>query len=189
MEKRFTNEKTPELYAAKRALIAYMKANNIDPSDSKLINSDPKLKELVYKLNKERDKVMRSYPSLDKSNNIKLLKMAKKEKTKKVKEVKEAQGKEEKKENKPPGRKTTKYDYPQVKDEKTGKMREMTSDEKKKYRVEQRKKASGKASTEKPSKAKKEEVTKTDKKKKAKKEEVTKTSKKKQGKKVKKEED
>ena len=73
---KYPKEKVPELYAAKRALIAYLKDHNIDPSDTKRIQTDPELRKLVYKLNKERDKVMANYPALDKSNNIKLLKMA-----------------------------------------------------------------------------------------------------------------
>lgn len=178
-----SKEKVPKLYAAKRALISYLKEHNIDPSDTKRIKEDPKLKDLVYKLNKERDKVMLSYPALDKSNNIKLLKMAKEsKKSKKAKKVKEAEApKTEKKQ----GRVVTKYDYPQVKDEKTGKMREMTKDEKKKYRVEQRKKAAGTTSSKK--KSTKEEAPVAKDKKKAKKDVNTKTSKK--AKKVKKEED
>lgn len=139
---KYPKEKVPELYAAKRALIAYLKDHNIDPSDTKRIQTDPELRKLVYKLNKERDKVMANYPALDKSNNIKLLKMVKEDKKakkakKKVKEV------EAPKAEKKQGRAVTKYDYPQVKDEKTGKMRDMTSSEKKKYRVEQRKALNG----------------------------------------------
>ena len=189
MGKKFTKEKVPELYAAKRAVIAYLKEHNIDPSDTKRIHSDPILKQLIYKLNKERDRVMNNYPALDRSNNIKLLKMSKKKELKKVKEVK-AKEKEEAKEKKLPGRKATKYDYPQVKDEKTGKMREMTKEEKKKYRVEQRKKTNGSSSKPSTTKVKKEEKpSKKQKKDKAEKEVVTKTSIHKKGKKVKKEED
>ena len=136
--------KTPELIAAKKALIAYFKEHNLNPSDRTLMN-DPvhgkTLTDLVNKLNKERDKVMANYPAADRSNNLKLLKMAKKEKeAKKAKKVEETTSEKKKKST---GRTTTKYDYPQVKDEKTGKMRDMTSDEKKKFRVEARKKANG----------------------------------------------
>jgi len=185
---KYPKEKVPELYAAKRALIAYFKEHNIDPSDTKRVKTDPKLRELVFKLNKERDKVMANYPALDKSNNIKLLKMSKENKKakakKKVEEVETSKATAKKKQ----GRTATKYDYPQVKDEKTGKMRDMTSAEKKKYRMEQRKAANGSA-TSKP-KAKKEEKAvkntpvKKDKKAKS---EKSKTSKK--AKKVKKDED
>jgi len=181
---KYPKEKVPELYAAKRALIAYLKDHNIDPSDTKRIQTDPELKKLVYKLNKERDKVMANYPALDKSNNIKLLKMAKEDKkAKKAKKVKEVEAsKTEKKQ----GRAVTKYDYPQVKDEKTGKMRDMTSAEKKKYRMEQRKAANGGTTTsKKKDKAPKEAP--VENKKKASKDDKSKTSKK--AKKVKKEED
>lgn len=151
-------EKTPELYAAKRALAAYFKNHNLDPTDQMLMK-DPvhgkNITDLVNKLNKERDKVMANYPAADRSNNLKLLKMAKKEKTKKVHEVKE-EASEKKTTGR--GRTSTKYDYPKVKDEKTGKMREMTSDEKKKFRVEARKQASGNTETAKVKKAKKVEA-------------------------------
>lgn len=179
---KYPKEKVPELYAAKRALIAYLKDHNIDPSDTKRIQTDPELKKLVYKLNKERDKVMANYPALDKSNNIKLLKMAKEnKKAKKVKKVKEAEA--PKTEKKKVGRVATKYDYPQVKDEKTGKMRDMTSAEKKKYRMEQRKAVNGGTTTsKKKDKPAKEAPVKKDKKK------VEEKSKKK-AKKAKKEED
>jgi len=147
--------KTPELLAAKNALIAYFKEHNLDPSDNSLMK-DPVhgriLTDLVNKLNKERDKVMANYPAADRSNNLKLLKMAKKEKeAKKAKNVVVEEKPTEKK--KSAGRIATKYDYPQVKDEKTGKMRDMTSDEKKKYRVEARKKASEAAKPKKEKKA------------------------------------
>lgn len=178
---KYSKEKVPELYAAKRALIAYLKEHNIDPYNTKIIDKDPKLKELVYKLNKERDKVLMNYPSLDKSNNIKLLKMAKENKKAKTVKVNEAEVSEKKKQ----GRTVTKYDYPQVKDPKTGKMRDMTKDEKKKYRAEQRKAAQG--SKEKTSSPKAKDTAKEKKNKKAKDEKKPKPQKK--AKKVKKEED
>jgi hypothetical protein len=179
---KYPKEKVPELYAAKRALIAYLKDHNIDPSDTKRIQTDPELKKLVYKLNKERDKVMANYPALDKSNNIKLLKMAKEDKKAKKakKKVKEAEA--PKTEKKKQGRVATKYDYPQVKDEKTGKMRDMTSAEKKKYRMEQRKAANGGTTSKKKEKAPKEAPVKDKKK-------ASKDEKSKKAKKVKKEED
>lgn len=182
---KYPKEKVPELYAAKRALIAYLKDHNIDPSDTKRIQTDPELRKLVYKLNKERDKVMANYPALDKSNNIKLLKMAKEDKkAKKAKKVKEVEA--PKTEKKKQGRAVTKYDYPQVKDEKTGKMRDMTSAEKKKYRMEQRKAANGGTTTLKKKDKAPKEAPVENKKKKASKEEK---SSKKKTKKVKKEED
>lgn len=150
-------EKTPELYAAKRALAAYFKEHNLDPTDTRLMKDKvhgAHITDLVNKLNKERDKVMVNYPAADRSNNLKLLKMSKeKEKKAKDKKVQEVATENENK-KKSTGRTATKYDYPQVKDEKTGKMRDMTSDEKKKYRVEARKKATGDTSA-KPKKEKK----------------------------------
>ena len=179
-------EKTPELYAAKRALANYFKVHNLDPTDTKLMK-DPVhgkyITDLVNKLNKERDKVMLNYPASDRSNNLKLLKMSKEAK-KKAKDKKKVQEVAPAKEKKSVGRTTTKYDYPQVKDEKTGKMRDMTSDEKKKYRVEARKKASG--DTTKVKKEKKSEAPVDTKEKKSKKDKV---DKKKDKKKAKKDED
>ena len=104
-------------------------------------------------------------------------------KAKKAKKVVEAEAPKTEKKGKP-GRAVTKYDYPQVKDEKTGKMREMTSSEKKKYRMEQRKAANGGTTSKK--KETKEAPVKKDKKK-ASKDETSKKPKK--AKKVKKEED
>ena len=155
MVKKYQKEKTPELYKAKRALISYLRSNNLDPGDNSLLKDPvhgPILTDLVNKLNKERDKVMANYPALDRSNNLKLLKMAKEnKKAKKAKKVQEVETttKETKKEKKSAGRTSTKYDYPQVKDEATGKMREMNSTEKKKYRMEQRKAANGGTTTKK----------------------------------------
>ena len=181
---KYPKEKVPELYAAKRALIAYLKDHDIDPSDTKRIQVDPELKELIYKLNKERDKVMANYPALDKSNSIKLLKMAKEDKKAKKAKKKVEEANAPKTEKKKQGRAVTKYDYPQVKDEKTGKMRDMTSAEKKKYRVEQRKVANGGTT---PKVKKEKEVKKEAPVKENKKASKEKTSKK--AKKVKKEED
>ena len=45
---KYPKEKVPELYAAKRALIAYLNDHNIDPSDTKRIQTDPELRKLVY---------------------------------------------------------------------------------------------------------------------------------------------
>lgn len=149
MVRKYPKEKTPELYQAKRALISYLRSNNLDPGDNSLLRDPvhgPILTDLVNKLNKERDKVMANYPALDRSNNLKLLKMAKEnKKAKKAKKIQEVEttAKETKKEKKSVGRTSTKYDYPQVKDESTGKMRDMNSTEKKKYRMEQRKAANG----------------------------------------------
>lgn len=139
-EKRSKSEsKTPELTKAKKALDAYLKENKLDPTKdwTKDKKHGKKVTELVNKLNKERDKVAAAYPEADQENNKKLVKLQEKEK-------------KEKKGNS--GRTATKYDYPLIDG------REMTSAEKKKYRMEQRKLASGKApKEEKETKKKKEE--------------------------------
>lgn len=139
-EKKSKSEsKTPELTKAKKALDAYLKENKLDPTKdwTKDKKHGKKVTELVNKLNKERDKVAAAYPEADQENNKKLVKLKEKEK-------------KEKKGN--GGRTATKYDYPLIDG------RKMTSAEKKKYRMEQRKLASGKApKEEKETKKKKEE--------------------------------
>lgn len=139
-EKKSKSEsKTPELTKAKKALDAYLKENKLDPTKdwTKDKKHGKKVTELVNKLNKERDKVAAAYPEADQENNKKLVKLKEKEK-------------KEKKGN--GGRTATKYDYPLIDG------REMNSAEKKKYRMEQRKLASGKApKEEKETKKKKEE--------------------------------
>lgn len=139
-EKKSKSEsKTPELTKAKKALDAYLKENKLDPTKdwTKDKKHGKKVTELVNKLNKERDKVAAAYPEADQENNKKLVKLQEKEKKKK-----KGNG----------GRTATKYDYPLIDG------REMTSAEKKKYRMEQRKLASGKApKEEKETKKKKEE--------------------------------
>lgn len=162
--------KTPELSKAKKALDAYLKENNLDPTKdwSKDKKHGKKVTELLNKLNKERDKVAAQYPEKDLKNEAKLVKM------KKAKEDEKASKKKEKKKS---TSRVTKYDYPLIDG------REMTSDEKKKYRMEQRRLAAGKApkeekpkkekaeATEKAAPAKKDKKAKDKKKKKAKKEE------------------
>lgn len=137
--------KTPELSKAKAALEAYLKENNLDPTKdwTKDKKHGKKVTELVNKLNKERDKVAAKYPEGDEANEAKLVKL--KEKNSKSK----AKAKEDKKEPKGSGRVATKYDYPLIDG------REMTSAEKKKYRMEQRKLAQGDAPKEKKETAKK----------------------------------
>lgn len=138
--------KTPELTKAKKALDAYLKENKLDPTKdwTKDKKHGKKVTELVNKLNKERDKVAAAYPEADQENNKKLVKLQEKAEKKAAKEKKEKKGNG--------GRTATKYDYPLIDG------REMTSAEKKKYRMEQRKLASGKASKEeKETKKKKEE--------------------------------
>ena len=155
--------KTPELSKAKKALDAYLKENNLDPQKdwSKDKKHGKKVTELLNKLNKERDKVAAQYPEKDLKNEAKLVKM------KKAKEDEKASA----------GR-VTKYDYPLIDG------REMTSDEKKKYRMEQRRLAAGKApKEEKPKKEKKEKAEATEKAAPAKKDKKAKDKKKKKAKK------
>lgn len=136
-EKKSKSEsKTPELTKAKKALDAYLKENKLDPTKdwTKDKKHGKKVTELVNKLNKERDKVAAAYPEADQENNKKLVKLQEKEKKEKAE------------------KKAAKYDYPLIDG------REMNSAEKKKYRMEQRKLASGKApKEEKETKKKKEE--------------------------------
>lgn len=153
-EKKSKSEsKTPELTKAKKALDAYLKENKLDPTKdwTKDKKHGKKVTELVNKLNKERDKVAAAYPEKDADNNKKLVKL--KEKKGKEKSGKKEE-KKEKKEKKSVGRTATKYDYPLIDG------REMNSAEKKKYRMEQRKLASGNAPKEEKEakKAKKEKV-------------------------------
>lgn len=163
--------KTPELSKAKKALDAYLKENNLDPTKdwSKDKKHGKKITELLNKLNKERDKVAAQYPEKDLKNEAKLVKM------KKAKEDEKASKKKEKKES---TSRVTKYDYPLIDG------REMTSDEKKKYRMEQRRLAAGKAPKgEKPKKGKKEKAEATEKAAPAKKDKKAKDKKKKKAKK------
>ena len=129
-------DKTPEITKAAKALENYLKENNLDPAKdwSKDKTHGKAVKELMAKLNKERDKVAAQYPEKDTANQKKLVKMKKaSEDEKKAKE---------KKEKASSGRTATKYDYPLVDG------REMTSEEKKKYRMVQRKLAAGKTPKE-----------------------------------------
>lgn len=146
-------DKTPEVTKAAKALEKYLKENNLDPAKdwSKDKTHGKEVTKLLAKLNKERDKVAAKYPEKDEANQAKLVKMNEKEKAEKA--AKKAE-KEKKKKASGTGKKATKYDYPLVDG------REMTSDEKKKYRMEQRRLAAGKAPKEekpKEKKAKKEE--------------------------------
>lgn len=164
-------DKTPGVTKARKALEDYLKANNLDIFVD--WRKDPihgkKVTQLVNKLNIERDKLAYEYPMRDLKNTVKLLnlqnrnRMAKKEKKAKAAEekeekklVKKTKSEKPAKEKKAASKKPTKYDYPLIDG------REMTSDEKKKYRMEQRKLAAGKnpkpkkeekpKKTEKPSK-------------------------------------
>lgn len=161
-------DKTPEITKAAKALENYLKENNLDPAKdwSKDKTHGKAVKELMAKLNKERDKVAAQYPEKDQANQKKLVKM------KKASED-EAKAKK-KKEKASSGRTATKYDYPLVDG------REMTSEEKKKYRMAQRKLAAGK--TPKESKPKEEPKKESKKDKPSKKDKKAKDSKKKKAK-------
>lgn len=126
--------KTEALIKAKNALKAYLKEHNLNPiydwREDKVHGRE--VTRLVTRLNLERDKVLDKYPYEDIPNETKLVKM-KKAKEKALKEKKAAKAKEvkvEKTEKKVSASK--KYDYPLIDG------REMTTDEKKKYRAEQR---------------------------------------------------
>lgn len=126
--------KTPELAAAKKAFEKYFKDNGLDPTKdyTKDKTHGKAIKKLLLKLNKERDKVAAKFPESDPSTMKLIKKEAKKkaEREKKVDNIQKAMKKE--KEAKASNR-TLKYDYPLIDG------REMTSAEKKKYRIEQRK--------------------------------------------------
>ena len=185
MEKKYPI-KTPELIEAKKAILKFLKNHNLDPR--KDYSNHPtfgeEFRKLLFKLNKERDKIAMKYPSTDIKNLKKYIKMKKDKKAKKAaekaaveasaneakkskkvaKETKsETPAKEEKKDKKVKAPRTTgKYDYPLIDG------REMTSAEKKKYRAEQRKANSDGAE-------KKEKTPKADKKEKASKKEAKET--------------
>lgn len=162
-------DKTPEITKAAKALENYLKENNLDPAKdwSKDKTHGKAVKELMAKLNKERDKVAAQYPEKDTANQKKLVKMKKASEDEK-KAKKEAKAKEKKE------KAATKYDYPLVDG------REMTSEEKKKYRMAQRKLAAGK--TPKESKPKEEPKKESKKDKPSKKDKKAKDSKKKKAK-------
>lgn len=105
-------DKTPEITKAAKALENYLKENNLDPAKdwSKDKTHGKAVKELMAKLNKERDKVAAQYPEKDQANQKKLVKM-KKASEDEAKAKKEAKAKE-KKEKASSGRTATKYDYP-----------------------------------------------------------------------------
>lgn len=181
--------KAPELMRARNALIKFLKDNDLDPAKdySKHPKYGEEYRKLMLTLQIERDKVMVDYPNQDIKNRKKYYKMKKdkkKQKAAKAAATAEAPAKvtkkaakasnEEKAENKAKKEKkatasrTGKYDYPLIDG------REMTSAEKKKYRAEQRKAASGDAPKEKKDKKSKkadapEEATKEKKSKKEKK--------------------
>lgn len=201
--------KSPEIREAKAAILKFLKDHNLNPMKdySKHPKYGKEFSMLLMKLTKERQKIEKIYPQLDIKNQTKHLKaiMAKKEKkaaikaaekelkkaslTKKeskkkpVKEAKDTSSKEakaKKKERKP---RVLKYDYPLV----NGK--EMSPDQKKKYRIEQRKLAQGENPEKKSKVSKKSKEAPVKETKKVKKVSKEATVEKKSKKKVKKEED
>ena len=150
-----TEEVKANLNKAKKALFKYYKDNGLDPSID--FSKDPihgeMVTNLILRLNRERDKLLRILP-IWKMKNI-LTNIRKKNMAKKIKEEKKAKAAEEsskkvkktakkaevKEVDKKPkkGKAPLKYDYPLIDG------REMTSAEKKKYRMEQRKLQKGDA--------------------------------------------
>lgn len=196
-----TEEVKANLNKAKKALFKYYKDNGLDPSID--FSKDPihgeMVTNLILRLNRERDKLLRILPIWKMKNiltNIRKRNMAKKikeekkakaaeESSKKVKKTaKKAEVKEVEKKPAKKGNTSLKYDYPLIDG------REMTSAEKKKYRMEQRKLKKGDA----PKKEKKAKDTPSSSEKSKKKEKVNKEVKssskdKKKKKKVNKDED
>jgi hypothetical protein len=123
--------KTPELTAAKKALETYLKENKLDPTKdwTKDKKHGAAVTKLVNKLNKERDKAAAKYPESDKKKMKKLVEKGERIAKGIEKKAKEAPGEAPVSHSKP-----LKYDYPLIDG------REMTKDEKKNYRAEQRKK-------------------------------------------------
>lgn len=160
--------KTTALLQAKNALKDYLKRHNLNPMKDwrKDKVHGKEVIRLVTRLNLERDKVLDNYPYNDIHNETKLVKMkekkqkAEKEAKKAKKAAKEATAKvakapkKEKTEKAPKEKKAkaatpAKYNYPLIDG------REMTADEKKKYRAEQRRLANkGEAKPKKEKEAK-----------------------------------
>lgn len=156
--------KAPELMRARNAIIKFLKDNDLDPAKdySKHPKYGEEYRKLMITLQIERDKVMVDYPNQDIKNRKKYYKMKKDKKKQKAakaaataeapaKVTKKAakasnEEKAEKKAKKATASHAGKYDYPLIDG------REMTSAEKKKYRAEQRKAASGDAPKEKKEK-------------------------------------
>lgn len=164
MKKKKRIIKAPELMKARNALIKFLKDNNLDPSKdySKHPKHGKEYKRLMITLQIERDKLMIDYPNQDIKNRKKYYKMKKDKKkkaaaaaaesTEKVskKAVKVEKVEKSSKKGGPKSKRPTKYDYPLIDG------REMTSAEKKAYRVSQRKAANGGTSKKKDKDIKKE---------------------------------
>lgn len=138
--------KSPELLKAKKKLIAFMEDNNLNPSRD--YSNHPKygkeFSNLLFNLTKERQKIEKVYPELDRRGQIKHIKMIMEKKKKKAAQkeaARELKGKGKvkitEKKTKETKVKRCKYDYPLVNGH------EMSPDQKKKYRMEQRKLANG----------------------------------------------
>ena len=158
--------KAPELMRARNAIIKILKDNDLDPAKdySKHPKYGEEYRKLMLTLQIERDKVMVDYPNQDIKNRKKYYKMKKDKKKQKAakaaataeapakvtkkaaKASNEEKAEKAKKEKKATASHAGKYDYPLIDG------REMTSAEKKKYRAEQRKAASGDAPKEKKEK-------------------------------------
>ena len=145
--------KTPELASAKEALQNYLKSHNLDPTVdwTKDKVHGKEVTKLVMKLNKERDKVAAKFPETDPKTMKKIKTMAKNTTVMVEAKVKAAKAEKELVKKETSSKKPAKYDYPLVDG------REMTAEEKKKYRAEQRRLAAG--SAEKKPKAPKKEKT------------------------------
>lgn len=159
--------KAPELMRARNALIKFLKDNDLDPAKdySKHPKYGEEYRKLMLTLQIERDKVMVDYPNQDIKNRKKYYKMKKDKKKQKAAQAaataeapakvtkkaakaskEEKAEKKAKKEKKAAAPRASKYYYPLIDG------REMTSAEKKKYRAEKRKAASGDATKEKKAK-------------------------------------
>jgi hypothetical protein len=174
--------KTPGVMKYLRLLRKFIIANGLKPEKdySKHPVYGKEYRDLLFSLQKERDKLQKIYPLTDLKGLKKYIKMKKEKKAKKAAQLKAAEAevkaakaskkaakveKSEKelkvvKKEKKAAPRVMKYDYPLV----NGK--EMTSAEKKKYRIEQRKLANGgkpkakKEAASKEEKAKKSKVSK-----------------------------
>lgn len=186
--------KTPIIFKLKKELTKYFIKHNLDPS--KDYTNDKVhgnyISDLVFRLNRERDKLQRDKIYGDIPNKYKKLIMATKKKESKalsqgLKKVKEvdvkskaekikkksvaedaAKAKEEAKAKTKKTNSNLKYDYPLVDG------REMTSAEKKKYRSNMRKEANKETEAPKAKKVKEEKPAKTEKVKKVKKSKTSK---------------
>ena len=175
--------KTPGVMKYLRLLRKFIIANGLKPEKdySKHPVYGKEYRDLLFSLQKERDKLQKIYPLTDLKGLKKYIKMKKEKKAKKAAQLKAAEAevkaakaskkaakveKSEKelkvvKKEKKTATRVMKYDYPLV----NGK--EMTSAEKKKYRIEQRKLANGgkpKAKKEVPAKEEKAKKSKVSKK-------------------------